>query len=74
MLANSDRILWIKDGCVDRIQNRDEIDIETGEMHPGCGDNFFQASWLDLCLAINSMKNFMSAMISGKITKASLIG
>lgn len=32
MLANSDRILWIKDGRVDRIQNREEIAIAAGEI------------------------------------------
>ena len=26
----SDRILWIRDGKVDRIQNRDELNIEEG--------------------------------------------
>ncbi|NQT54104.1 ABC transporter ATP-binding protein, partial [bacterium] len=30
MLAASDRILWIKDGGVDKIQRRDEIDIRVG--------------------------------------------
>ena len=30
MLAVSDRILWIKDGAVDKLQNRDEIDIRVG--------------------------------------------
>jgi len=30
MLDNSDRILWIKEGNVDRLQRRDEIDIQLG--------------------------------------------
>ncbi len=30
MLASSDRILWIKDGQVDKIQKREEIDIRVG--------------------------------------------
>jgi putative ABC transport system ATP-binding protein len=30
MLAVSDRILWIRDGRVDRIQRRDELHIEEG--------------------------------------------
>src|SRR3954468_5281617 len=30
MLAVSDRIIWIRDGLVDRIQNRDELKIEEG--------------------------------------------
>jgi len=33
MLSISDRIAWVRDGRIDRIQNRDEIDIEEGEMH-----------------------------------------
>ena len=32
MLAASDRILWIKDGCIDKIQNRDEIEINVGSV------------------------------------------
>ncbi len=32
MLANSDRVLWIKDGQVDRLQRRDELDIEVGTL------------------------------------------
>ena len=30
MLAVSDRIVWIKDGAIDRIQKREEIDIKVG--------------------------------------------
>jgi len=30
MLATSDRILWIKDGAIDRIENRDNLDIRIG--------------------------------------------
>jgi putative ABC transport system ATP-binding protein len=30
MLAASDRILWIKDGAVDKLQRREEIDIRVG--------------------------------------------
>ena len=33
MLAASDRIAWVRDGKIDRIQNRDEIDIKEGAMH-----------------------------------------
>jgi len=33
MLANSDRIVWIKDGQVDRIQLRSELDIRVGSVH-----------------------------------------
>jgi putative ABC transport system ATP-binding protein len=33
MLAASDRILWIKDGRVDMIQRRDELDIRVGGVH-----------------------------------------
>ncbi|MEX0775522.1 MAG: ABC transporter ATP-binding protein [Phycisphaeraceae bacterium] len=32
MLANSDRVLWIKDGQVDRLQRREELDIQEGEL------------------------------------------
>jgi putative ABC transport system ATP-binding protein len=30
MLAVSDRILWIRDGRVDRIQRREELNIQEG--------------------------------------------
>lgn len=33
MLNISDRIAWVRDGRIERVQNRDEIDIEEGEMH-----------------------------------------
>jgi putative ABC transport system ATP-binding protein len=32
MLATSDRILWIKDGGVDKLQRRDELDIRVGKV------------------------------------------
>jgi putative ABC transport system ATP-binding protein len=32
MLDKSDRILWIKDGGVDRLQRRDELDIRVGKV------------------------------------------
>ena len=32
MLASSDRILWIKDGQVDKLQRRDEIEIRVGSV------------------------------------------
>jgi putative ABC transport system ATP-binding protein len=32
MLSRSDRVLWIRDGRVDRIQNRDELNIVVGEL------------------------------------------
>lgn len=33
MLAISDRIAWVRDGSIDRFQDRHEIDIQEGEMH-----------------------------------------
>jgi hypothetical protein len=30
MLATSDRILWIKDGAVDKLQHRADIEIRVG--------------------------------------------
>ena len=33
MLDKSDRILWIKDGQKDKIQNRSELDIRVGKVH-----------------------------------------
>lgn len=33
MLSASDRIVWIKDGQVDKIQRRDEIEIKVGDIH-----------------------------------------
>ncbi len=33
MLANSDRVVWIRDGQVEKVQRRDEMDIEVGEVH-----------------------------------------
>lgn len=33
MLDVSDRIIWIRDGQVDRIENRSDIKISTGEIH-----------------------------------------
>jgi putative ABC transport system ATP-binding protein len=35
MLANSDRVIWIKDGQVDKIQTRDELQIEEGDISIG---------------------------------------
>ena len=32
MLAASDRILWIKDGAVDRLERRDDLDIRVGKV------------------------------------------
>ena len=32
MLATSDRILWIKDGAVDRLERRDDLDIRIGSV------------------------------------------
>jgi putative ABC transport system ATP-binding protein len=32
MLATSDRILWIKDGTVDKLQNRADLKINTGSV------------------------------------------
>lgn len=33
MLDVSDRIIWIRDGQIDKIQRREEVKIETGEIH-----------------------------------------
>lgn len=33
MLATSDRIVWIKDGAIDRVQLRSELDIRVGSVH-----------------------------------------
>jgi len=33
MLANSDRILWIKDGQIDRLEKREDINIQVGTVH-----------------------------------------
>ncbi len=33
MLSASDRIAWVRDGRIAKIQNRDEIDIKEGAMH-----------------------------------------
>ena len=33
MLDISDRIFWIRDGEVEKIQRRDEVTIDAGEMH-----------------------------------------
>lgn len=33
MLNVSDRIAWVRDGQIEKIQDRDEIEIEEGEMH-----------------------------------------
>jgi putative ABC transport system ATP-binding protein len=38
MLAVSDRILWIRDGRVDRIQRRDELKIEAGVIEGAGGE------------------------------------
>ena len=35
MLANSDRVVWIRDGKVERIQTADELDIEEGTIEVG---------------------------------------
>jgi len=32
MLANSDRVLWIKDGAVDRLEKREDLHIDEGEV------------------------------------------
>jgi putative ABC transport system ATP-binding protein len=40
MLSRSDRVLWIRDGRVDRIQNRDELNIVVGELQrPAAADS-----------------------------------
>ncbi len=38
MLANSDRVLWIRDGQVDKIQRREEMDIEVGSLTTSEGE------------------------------------
>ncbi len=37
MLANSDRVLWIRDGRVDRIDRREDMDIQVGEISEAAG-------------------------------------
>ena len=32
MLANSDRVVWIKDGAIERVAGRDEVQIDIGEI------------------------------------------
>src|SRR5205823_14734854 len=38
MLAVSDRIIWIRDGRVDKIQNREDLKIEEGVIEAAGGD------------------------------------
>ena len=33
MLATSDRILWIKDGSIDRLENRENLNIKVGSVN-----------------------------------------
>ena len=33
MLDVSDRIIWIRDGTIDKIENRADLKIATGEIH-----------------------------------------
>jgi putative ABC transport system ATP-binding protein len=33
MLDVSDRIIWIRDGNIDRIERREDVKIETGQIH-----------------------------------------
>ncbi|MEX0886596.1 MAG: ABC transporter ATP-binding protein [Phycisphaeraceae bacterium] len=35
MLANSDRVVWIRDGRIERVQTADELEIEEGEISFG---------------------------------------
>jgi len=37
MLAVSDRIVWIRDGMIDRIQKREELKIEEGVIESAAG-------------------------------------
>jgi putative ABC transport system ATP-binding protein len=39
MLAVSDRIIWIRDGIVDKIQNREDLKIEVGTIEGAGGEN-----------------------------------
>jgi hypothetical protein len=32
MLSASDRVIWIKDGAIDRVAGKGEIDIEVGSI------------------------------------------
>ena len=41
MLAVSDRILWISDGKVERIQNREDVKIEVGTIEEKVGHAFY---------------------------------
>ena len=38
MLAVSDRIIWIRDGQIDRIQNRADLKIEEGTIEGAGGE------------------------------------
>jgi putative ABC transport system ATP-binding protein len=38
MLAASDRILWIKDGAVDRLERREDLDIQVGSIEDDAAD------------------------------------
>ena len=35
MLSNSDRVVWIRDGSIERIDRREDIDIQVGEISEG---------------------------------------
>ena len=37
MLSNSDRVLWIRDGRIERIDRREDIDIQVGEISEASG-------------------------------------
>jgi putative ABC transport system ATP-binding protein len=39
MLAVSDRILWIRDGKVDRIQRREDLNIQEGVIEGAGGED-----------------------------------
>ena len=33
MLSVSDRVVWIRDGAIERIAEREHLDIKVGEIH-----------------------------------------
>ena len=35
MLANSDRVVWIADGHIEKVQNREDLHIEEGKISVG---------------------------------------
>ncbi len=38
MLNVSDKVVWIRDGRIDRLENRDELNISVGQIGPRSED------------------------------------